>query len=108
MLTAPTKMKKDKTRGTHLCLKHHSNILIYLFGFLYTGIFPCFSIWELISGTTINATRSEDNSENVIVKANGSNISSNDFTSPIGKKTATVVKVDEVIAAATSLVESTM
>ncbi|MNZ88554.1 hypothetical protein D3C78_1074490 [compost metagenome] len=58
---------------------------------------------ELNSGTTVKATTSEVNSEYVTVKANGSrNACKLPRRRPIGRNTATVAIVDEVIALATS------
>ena len=59
---------------------------------------------KAISGTTVNATIKEESIEYTTANTIG-NISFpiTPDTRPIGKKTATVVKVEEVIATATSL-----
>src|SRR4051794_16130807 len=59
------------------------------------------------SGTTVIATTSEKSKEMTIVQASGANIfPTTPGTKAIGKNTATVVIVEDVIAAATSLVAS--
>jgi hypothetical protein len=58
---------------------------------------------EARTGTTVSATKSEASSAMVTVMANGRNSSPVwPDTSPIGRKTATVVRVEEVTAPATS------
>ncbi|MNO86442.1 hypothetical protein D3C76_778380 [compost metagenome] len=61
------------------------------------------------SGTTVMATKREKRSEITIVQASGTkNFPIIPGTKASGKKTATVVIVDEVIAPATSLVAFSM
>ncbi|COF79610.1 Uncharacterised protein [Streptococcus pneumoniae] len=64
---------------------------------------------KAISGTTVSATIKDDSIEYTTANTIGNiNFPIAPDTRPIGKKTATVVKVEEVIATATSFVASRM
>ncbi|COS87332.1 Uncharacterised protein [Streptococcus pneumoniae] len=91
----------------NLCERAHFNVATYRgeeLGFL---CFIFLSSKKAISGTTVSATIKDDSIEYTTANTIGNiNFPITPDTRPIGKKTATVVKVEEVIATATSFVAS--